>query len=124
MGGLATSIREMGPHARQFTLDDHWSGWNHGKRISLGETISLRDRRICLTLISTGSTLASWMEEAISMRAKQAGCLDELTATFPKETTARWLADVKKWVNDKQNSEDPYEDRAQGKCSFRRMDER
>lgn len=37
MGGLATSIREMGPGARQFTLDDHWSGWNHRKKVGLGE---------------------------------------------------------------------------------------
>lgn len=43
IGGLRTSIREMGPYARQFTLDDHWSGWNHVKRVTLGECALVSD---------------------------------------------------------------------------------
>lgn len=56
------------------------------------------------------------MEEALTMRARQGGILDELTATFPSTTINTWKADVDKWVHDKKGSEDPYEDRTQGVC--------
>ncbi|KAJ7788512.1 hypothetical protein B0H14DRAFT_3504207 [Mycena olivaceomarginata] len=36
IGGIAASIRIMGPGARHDTIDDHWSYWNWQKLVSLG----------------------------------------------------------------------------------------
>lgn len=44
------------------------------------------------------------------MRAKQAGLLRELTATFPDDTIKKWTDQIHRWNRDKVHEVDPYED--------------
>ncbi|KAJ7840811.1 hypothetical protein B0H14DRAFT_3457824 [Mycena olivaceomarginata] len=39
IGGIGTSIREMGPGSREDTLNTHWGSWNWDKLIGLGERL-------------------------------------------------------------------------------------
>lgn len=36
---LASSTKEMGTGDRALTLNEHWAGWNHGKKIGLGASL-------------------------------------------------------------------------------------
>ncbi|KAK7049202.1 hypothetical protein VNI00_005803 [Paramarasmius palmivorus] len=41
-GPIASSTREMGPGHRRDTVDDHFGGWSHRKRIGLGRALLLQ----------------------------------------------------------------------------------
>jgi hypothetical protein len=41
LGGVATSIKEMGPGSHHDTLEDHISYWNWGKIVGMGSRVSI-----------------------------------------------------------------------------------
>ncbi|EIN06131.1 hypothetical protein PUNSTDRAFT_73381, partial [Punctularia strigosozonata HHB-11173 SS5] len=50
IGGVATMTRDMGPAARHYTLNDHWSFWNFRKVVALGKTTAQRFKTLILIL--------------------------------------------------------------------------
>ncbi|KZT31902.1 hypothetical protein SISSUDRAFT_994602, partial [Sistotremastrum suecicum HHB10207 ss-3] len=77
--GLAASIVEMSPAAREEILNDHWNHWNFRKRASYGKTF-------LKTLV-----------EALEMRVTQRAIYVQYNNAFPVEYTAGWEAMVKAW---------------------------
>ncbi|KAH7905083.1 hypothetical protein BJ138DRAFT_1138372 [Hygrophoropsis aurantiaca] len=90
MNQLASSTKEMGPGARQDTLDDHFSFHNWEKNIKLGDLLS---RRLIV---------------AIGERQRQVENFREVTNTLNRDTIKAWKDMLCHWEEDSTNS-NPYE---------------
>lgn len=62
--------------------------------------------------------MEGWLSEAVEMRAKQAGILNELTLTFTPEIINSWKDMIKRWNRNKSGEPDPYEDPEQSRSFY------
>jgi hypothetical protein len=88
---VSMSTREMGPGARQDTIDDHASAWNWKK------------------LAGFGVFFATRMRTAIRMQGKHIALHAKLTARFPLDLVSSWEAEVVAWEI-KSSKKNPYEE--------------
>ena len=92
---ISMSTREMGPGARQDTIDDHAAAWNWRKITGFGTSLSVQ------------------LRTAIRMRAKHVALHAKLTDRFPLETVTKWEEIVLAWETHT-SGKNPYEETETG----------
>ena len=108
MNPVSMSTMEMAPSAREEVIDDHWGSWNWQKTLGFGMCLLLRLRNSLTQSILIGALFLKHLREAFLMSDKHNAIFEDLTASFPAQTIAKWKADAERWDSNPTSKPDPF----------------